>query len=543
MIATERVKKHSTRLRRAHRLEEKDFLIGLESMAPRGTTTMRPRSSQSLNNHKRKFPRPAASGITRAWKLVGTSTKSLVHKFKSLPGIASGVLFLLLKALLLLALAILITSWAFGEDSITIASFIDMTPSPPDTTTPKSKGLGQLVADALAFELDRISQLQTVKNPWGSPEQMGSPKVAMPEAYERVGSISVSGMELPVGELLLALKSFLPHFNQRQAFSGSIQRFSSDQISRIRIIARLEEDGKILKYWEVDKALKSEAEIVDLVKNLAFQIMWSTLDDIGTNSYYSFQYYIEGIELFRRYKDTHDESYFSGAERNLLAAIRENPEYVRAHFFLGSLYSWRFYYERNNQEIFHEFLQNSTKIFQDMENLYPSRTHVSKVLANYGLGLIAHRRYIKEKQENKGRYILYEEEREDLEAWLDKAESFYTKALNIDQKFYHARTARALVSKERNNLDHAVQELQKSTRQQRVEEECRKRSKSKKDWAQKQIDQLQKQKKRMEEEQHEVGVRGQETISRNMEEDFDKRNIIFRLLAIFSWSSSQEACT
>src|SRR5688572_13565017 len=115
-------------------------------MALQGTKKMRPRHSRPLHKHKRKFLRPATSGITRTYKLVGTSEKSLFHNSKLLPEIAGGVLFFLLKALLILALATLIASWAFGEDSITIASFIDLTPSPPENTTPKSQGLGQLVA-------------------------------------------------------------------------------------------------------------------------------------------------------------------------------------------------------------------------------------------------------------------------------------------------------------------------------------------------------------------------------------------------------------
>jgi hypothetical protein len=171
-------------------------------MALKETKEMRPRPSRPLNNHKQKLPQPAAVGITRTFKLVYTSTKSLFHIVSRL---ASGLLFFLLKTLLILVLAIFILSWVWGDYSITIASFIDISASPSENTTPKNRGHGQFVADALAFELDRISQLQTIKNPWLSPEQIGSPKVTTPEAYERVGTISVSGIELPVGELLLAL--------------------------------------------------------------------------------------------------------------------------------------------------------------------------------------------------------------------------------------------------------------------------------------------------------------------------------------------------
>jgi hypothetical protein len=503
---------------------------------------MRPRHSRPLNNHKNKFPQPTTSRITRTYTLVGTSAKSLFRNSKLLPGIASGVLFLILKVLLILALAIFIASWVFGEDSITIASFIDLSPSPQENTAPKNKGLGQFVADGLAFELDRISQLQTVKNPWGSPEQIGSPKVTTPEAYERVGSISVSGIELPVGELLLALKSFLPYFNQRQAITGSIQRFSSDKTGRMRIIARLEEHGKILKHWEIDKDLKTEAEIVDLVKNLAFQITWSTLNEIGTSSFYSFQYYIDGIEFFRRYKDTHDENYFFTAEQKLLAAIKEHPGYVKAHFFLGSLYSWRFFYEQFDVEMMSTYAKSSTDAFERIETLYIPHEHKSKALASYGLGLLAYRRYLKEKQRNDDTNKLYEQESDNSDLWLNEAEMFYTKALIINPNLYFARAGRALIYQERRCFDHAIQELQESSRHARAEEKRLAKNKKNKEWIERQIDQIQGQKKREAEEPHEIGAKVQNTNSPSKEGNFNKRNIISRLLATFSWSSSQEAC-
>src|SRR5262245_22395470 len=103
-------------------------------MALKETTEMRPRPSRPLNNHKQTLPQPAAVRITRAFKLVYTSTKSLFHL---LSGLASGLLFFL-KALLILVLAIFILSWVWGDDSITIASFIDISASPSENTTPNN---------------------------------------------------------------------------------------------------------------------------------------------------------------------------------------------------------------------------------------------------------------------------------------------------------------------------------------------------------------------------------------------------------------------
>jgi hypothetical protein len=43
-----------------------------------------------------------------------------------------------------------------------------------DTSGDKSGSLGQMIADALALELQRIDQLDTVKNPWGRAEEVYS---------------------------------------------------------------------------------------------------------------------------------------------------------------------------------------------------------------------------------------------------------------------------------------------------------------------------------------------------------------------------------
>jgi hypothetical protein len=80
----------------------------------------------------------------------------------------------------------------------------------------------------------------------------------MPQAYERVGTVGIGGAQLPVGEMLLALKALLPHPYPQGVLTGSIWQLSSIAGKPLRILVRLEEDGRILQHWSSDNAIPTE---------------------------------------------------------------------------------------------------------------------------------------------------------------------------------------------------------------------------------------------------------------------------------------------
>jgi hypothetical protein len=296
--------------------------------------------------------------------------------------------WLLFGAVIFLIVVKLIGSWTIASSSTTIASFLD-------TSEENSRSVGQAIADSLAFELDRIYQLHMMKNPWESPNQIHSLPLAARQPYERVGAISVAGVQLPLGELFVAVKPLFPHVRTYKTITGTIQKFPSGEKTYLaRIIARLEEDGKIRKHWSVDRELTREAQIPDLVKELAFQIMWSTLEGIETRSFEAFKYTIEGIYRFRTYKDTHNLTDFLESRSHLQSAIAEDEKYVKAHFYLGLLYTWRAFYDKDGSQEFEKLARNE---YENTAQSYTSKLHYSEVLGNFGLGLVAYRHYIKAK--------------------------------------------------------------------------------------------------------------------------------------------------
>jgi hypothetical protein len=78
------------------------------------------------------------------------------------------------------------------------------------------------------------------------------------QAYERVGTVSFVGIELPVGELVLALRALWPSWHTRYVITGSLQRCLSGSATRGQLVARLEEDGRTRKHWSYELPLNNE---------------------------------------------------------------------------------------------------------------------------------------------------------------------------------------------------------------------------------------------------------------------------------------------
>jgi hypothetical protein len=480
-----------------------------------------------VNNHKETRSSHSTASAAQAAQAPWGSLTSGMHTLTLFPQFVGKVLLLLLELLVLAAVVVFVASWMLGEDSITIASFTDTSPPPADGSLQNSKSLGQVVADALAFELDRISQLQTLKNPWGSSEQLSAPRLTAPQPFERVGPMSVADVELPLGELVLALKPLLPHRNQRQVITGSVQRFTAGAATQVRIVARLEEAGKILKHWSIERHVSDEGEITALVQELAFQVMWSTLDDVGTRSYYSFRDYIDGVDAFRKYKDTHSLDVFTAAEGKLQAAVKNDEQYARAHYFLGTLYSWRAYYGDAGHGTEVDYEEAAMKAYRQTERSYSAHPREAKALAHFGFGLVAYRRYLKEKRAAENSMTPDHEMRGLARSSLDEADRQYGHASDLDPAFYFARAGRALIYQERGWTSRAIEEFHNA--------KAAAGDRASTDWIGERIARLQERENAHEKELQALRVQIQGAMNRAPAPALPRENSRPRLLAVFSW--------
>jgi hypothetical protein len=236
-------------------------------------------------------------------------------------------LLLVLLMMLATAFARVVGSWMVGGDTITIVPFTD---TRTETSKDKSVGLGPTITEALISQIHRINQLHTLRNPWESAEVATPLEMMGPQAYERVGTVSFAGIELPIGELIMALRALWPSWHTRYVISGSLQNPLADRETRGQLTVRLEEDGRSRKHWSYPLEHNDKDNISHQIEELAYEVMWSTLEEVETNSLKGFKNLVKGGESFRHYKDTKDIKHFVEAEEFLKIAIDRDKKICKS---------------------------------------------------------------------------------------------------------------------------------------------------------------------------------------------------------------------
>jgi tetratricopeptide (TPR) repeat protein len=409
-------------------------------------------------------------------KLVG---KTSLRFLKSVPLIGETVSKVLLPVVLLVVVSTVLMggfvwSWRSASNRITITSFTD-------TSGDKSAGVGHALADALESEILRIAQLHTLKNPWGRSQEVPSLEMTGPQTVERGGgTISFAGIELPLDVVAQALKPWFIRSTTQYVITGSLQRLPSGEDARmaalgdttatdicrrvpsgtsmwIQLIVRLEENGRMLKRWSCMARLRGAAdsttdphpELAQYLRKIAYEITWITLEGIEANSLQNFQDFIEGVELFRQYKDKKYEV-FDTAEQMLSRAVEQNPGYARAHFFLGNLYSWRAHYEQDAEGA-RTYEERAKSAYEETGRGATTNPDEARALKNFGMGLIDYRHYLKVKKN----HLPHTEQ---VYKRLEEAGQAFTAAWEQVHAFYFARTGRALVYKAKAKLLHQAGE-------------------------------------------------------------------------------------
>jgi len=330
-----------------------------------------------------------------------------------------------------------------GGDTITIASFTD---TRVEASRDKGVALGHTITDTLTSKIHRINQLHTAKNPWASGEEASPLEMTGPQAYERVGTVSFPGIELPVGEVILALRALWPSWYTRYVITGSLQNCLIAQAACAQLIVSLEEDGQTRKHWRYELALNNAGAIDNQVQELAYQIVWSTLTGIEANSLESFKGLIEGVALFRQYKDTHHPEDFNKAKIHLMKVISNDKKYARAHFYLGNLYNWGAYYADLESENEKNYREEAERHYEEAGYGYTAHSYEAESFMNFGIGLVYHRAYSKIKERYPERFI---DKLPELNMLLTEAHKYYTRVVGQDEDFYFARIGRALIYKEK----------------------------------------------------------------------------------------------
>jgi hypothetical protein len=392
----------------------------------------------------------AISVMKGIWRwLDGVHTVTLQGLYDTVPRIVAIIGKTLLLVLLLVvgtAFVRIIGAWIFGGDSITIASFTD---TRADASAESGSKLGDTLTDALTTEIHRINQLHTLRNPWGSADEAPPLEMTGPQAYERVGTVSVAGLEMPVGEVALALKPLLPSWHDRYVISGSLQQALSGRAMVGQLITRLEENGRTRKHWNRELPFNDTAELYRHLQQLAYEIMWNTLEGVEADSLENFRHLIEGIQAFRTYKETRDLEAFGVAEQSLKRAIDTHPKYARAHFYLGHLYTWRARFEGAQSANETNYTAQAIAAYRNAGRGYTSQLYEANAFENFGLGLVYYRMYSKMTNTPPPYFT---DNLANLDFILTGARHYFTAAIRNDDRFYFARTGLALIYKKQAEL-------------------------------------------------------------------------------------------
>jgi hypothetical protein len=171
--------------------------------------------------------------------------------------------------------------------------------------------------------------------------------------------------------------------------------------------------------------------------------MWTVLEGVEAESFDTFKHFIEGVDLFRQYKQSQGKNLqvFDRAETVLAKAIAKNPAYARAHFYLGNLYSWRAFHEDLGSDQEQHYEEAARKEYAAVKTGYTSRSHEASALSHFGKGLVVFRHYKKIKQHTPLQVqVAYKD--------LVAAHSAFTMALAHAPEFYFAQTGRAQIYQE-----------------------------------------------------------------------------------------------
>jgi hypothetical protein len=175
--------------------------------------------------------RPLQVTTTSVPKRVGEVSLQLL---KSVPTLGETISKVLLPILLLFILGTALVPelarlWQSSGKVITIVSFTD-------TSEDESRGLGRKIADVLDSEIFRIDQLHALKAPdvVESPSEILAIDPEIPplktdslQLLERIeGKIGFAGVEFPVRDVILALRSFLPRWQSPFVITGRLESVS-----------------------------------------------------------------------------------------------------------------------------------------------------------------------------------------------------------------------------------------------------------------------------------------------------------------------------
>jgi len=289
-------------------------------------------------------PKAEAKGIT--WERLQPLVDILGRVIALAPRVQEMLVTIMKSIAALLAIAVMVglaREIFLGDSHTEILPFVN-------ATGDQSYDIGKALAECLVIEYEGIRETHSEQELAVMKEKLRVglrltkvdslelEKLEEPLREESLGKlpeIDVGGIRVHTGELLLVIKRLFG--NRGPTISGSIQKYGST----VRIVARKVTNGELEHDWVVTKEkMESDEDILDLVKDLAFQMAWElNKKEVGAKSWEAFKDFTEGLESYQEYQVTKNPAHAQEAIEEYRAALSKQPTYPIVHYNLGIVYS------------------------------------------------------------------------------------------------------------------------------------------------------------------------------------------------------------
>jgi tetratricopeptide (TPR) repeat protein len=270
-------------------------------------------------------------------------------------------------AIFLFVLISLILRWlaAKGKGTVVIP-FEDL-----DTGNPNK---GKAIANSLVAELNRIKHINTITQS-DNDEHIKlqllniPPLIPIQENIEKsllsIGTFEIGDAKIPVGQVLLLLRSLWPFGDKSRVISGDIQKYQNVT----RLVVRLEE-AKEIKTWEVTS---KDMPITEMTKEMAYKIAMYIAPNITAQTWEGFKFFSEAIANYNKYRQTQNEQYLEKTKKYCVEARKFENKYEK---IADLLYEIGIYYLKIKQ------YNKAEEVFSLSKEINPKNKYLYNAIVN-----------------------------------------------------------------------------------------------------------------------------------------------------------------
>ncbi len=147
-----------------------------------------------------------------------------------------------------------------------------------------------------------------------------------------IGTVGIGSNSLSLGSIIIAFKNILPASKTVSTIRGSLQRYGST----IVLVAVLEGDD--VQSWKVRQTINNEEQLLEMVKNLAFNIVYDMpQSNVSAKTWEGFKYYTESLDAYHQYTLTGNSDYLYLAGNYSFFALNSEKEYENPFNLLSLL--------------------------------------------------------------------------------------------------------------------------------------------------------------------------------------------------------------